>query len=227
MVIRNKQRKTHTEQSRRKTNTQPENQQNNEQRDSDDGLKWPEDDFMKMFSYFLVTRLEVATLSTKIISIKISLLKNENKSQQIQMKPLISSLKSSNCCKIKYKGRYFICLDQLLKWHFPPKASESPLITTKAQPTAWRSQEALTSSNHKQAESWNFLCTCSVEVWQQRFQHRADITGMKVEDILFFFSSFLDQFNLQVLVEMIFLWFLVFIFVIFWFLFCWIFGFLF
>lgn len=123
MVIRNKQRKTHTEQSRRKTNTQPENQQNNEQRDSDDGLKWPEDDFMKMFSYFLVTRLKVATLSTKIISIKISLLKNENKSQQIQMKPLISSLKSSNCCKIKYKGRYFICLDQwkVIKMTFSPK----------------------------------------------------------------------------------------------------------
>lgn len=80
--------------------------------------------------------------------------------------------------------------EKLLKWHFPPKASESPLITTKAQPTAWRSQEALTSSNHKQAESWNFLCTCSVEVWQQRFQHRADITGMKVEDILFFFPVF-------------------------------------
>lgn len=117
--------------------------------------------------------------------------------------------------------------EKLLKWHFPPKASESPLITTKAQPTAWRSQEALTSFNHKQAECWNILCTCSVEVWQQRFQHIADITGMKVEDILFFFSSFLDQFNLQVLVEMIFLWFLVFIFVIFWFLFCWIFGFLF
>lgn len=80
--------------------------------------------------------------------------------------------------------------EKLLKWQFPPKASESPLITTKAQPTAWRSQEALTSSNHKQAESWNFLCTCSVEVWQQRFQHRADITGMKVEDILFFFPVF-------------------------------------
>lgn len=80
--------------------------------------------------------------------------------------------------------------EKLLKWHFPPKASESPLITTKAQPTAWRSQEALTSFNHKQAECWNILCTCSVEVWQQRFQHRADITGMKVEDILFFFPVF-------------------------------------